>query len=158
MNAQFRSHIFKIVFALGGKGTLTPLTKILRTPLYTQQGVCNRPVSVRPSVLSMYCSSGGRAGLLLRTGVCGRYRSTPTCIGAGGSAGFWLGGSMPLCRLRRRKFRKFDYEMVHSEVYLNKYVVSIVNNNHHQLEQPVITHITSPHSIQKTAFLQVFAF
>jgi len=34
-------------------------------------------------------------------------------------------GSMPPCRLRRRKFRKFDYEMVHSEVYLNKYVVSI---------------------------------
>ena len=43
----------------------------------------------------------------------------------GGSAGFWLGGSMPPCRLWRRKFRKFDYEMVHSEVYLNKYVVSI---------------------------------
>ena len=33
-------------------------------------------------------------------------------------------GSMPSCRLRRRKFRKFDYKMVHSEVYLNKYVVS----------------------------------
>ena len=42
----------------------------------------------------------------------------------GTSAGFWLGGSMPPWRLRRRKFRKFDYEMVHSEVYLNKYVVS----------------------------------
>ena len=34
-------------------------------------------------------------------------------------------GSMPPCRLRRRKFWKCDYEMVHSEVYLNKYVVSI---------------------------------
>jgi len=32
---------------------------------------------------------------------------------------------MPRCRLRRRKFRKVDYEMAHSEVYLNKYVVSI---------------------------------
>ena len=32
-------------------------------------------------------------------------------------------GSVPHCRLRRRKFRKFDYETVHSEVYLN--VVSI---------------------------------
>jgi len=32
---------------------------------------------------------------------------------------------MPDCRLRQRKFRKFDYEMVHSEVYLNKYVVNI---------------------------------
>ena len=31
-------------------------------------------------------------------------------------------GLMPPCRLRRRKF---DYEMVHSEVYLSKYVVSI---------------------------------
>jgi len=38
------------------------------------------------------------------------------------SAGLWLGESMPPCRLRRRKF---DYEMVHSEVYLDKYVVSI---------------------------------
>jgi len=43
----------------------------------------------------------------------------------GTSAGFRLGGSMPPCRLRRRKFWKSDYEMVHSEVYLNKYVVSI---------------------------------
>ena len=34
-------------------------------------------------------------------------------------------GSMPPCRLRRRKFRKFDYEMVHFELYLNQYVVSI---------------------------------
>jgi len=31
-------------------------------------------------------------------------------------------GSMPPCRLRRRKF---DYEMLHSEVYLNNYVISI---------------------------------
>ena len=29
-------------------------------------------------------------------------------------------GSMPPCRLRRRKFWKFDYEMVHAGVYLNK--------------------------------------
>ena len=45
---------------------------------------------------------------------------------------------MPPCRLRRRKF---DYEMVNSEVYLNKYYNN--NNNHNQLDQPVITHITS---------------
>jgi len=31
-------------------------------------------------------------------------------------------GSMSPCHLWRRKF---DYELVHSEVYLNKYVVSI---------------------------------
>ena len=29
---------------------------------------------------------------------------------------------MPPCHLKRRKF---DYKMAHSEVYLNKYVVSI---------------------------------
>jgi len=40
----------------------------------------------------------------------------------GMSTGFWLGGSMPPCRLRQRKY---DYEMAHYEVYLNKYVVSI---------------------------------
>jgi len=34
-------------------------------------------------------------------------------------------GSMPPCRLKRIFFGKFDYEMVHSEVYLDKYVVSI---------------------------------
>ena len=33
-NAPFRSQIFKIFFASGGKGALTPLTKILRTFLY----------------------------------------------------------------------------------------------------------------------------
>ena len=40
------------------------------------------------------------------------------------SAGFWLAGQCPPGRMRRRKFRKFDYEMMHSEVYLTKYVVS----------------------------------
>jgi len=34
---------------------------------------------------------------------------------------------MPPCRLRRRKFWKCDCETVHSEVYLNKYVVSIAS-------------------------------
>jgi len=31
---------------------------------------------------------------------------------------------MPPSRLRQRKFWKFDYEMLHSEVYLNKYMWS----------------------------------
>jgi len=51
----------------------------------------------------------------------------------------------------RRKFRKFDYEMVRSEVYLNKYVVSIA---------PFST-LACPdcsQNIQKTAVLHVFAF
>jgi len=39
-------------------------------------------------------------------------------------------GSMPACRLRRRKLWKFDYEVVHSEVYLNNYVVSIARSLH----------------------------
>jgi len=50
--------------------------------------------------------------------------------------------------------------MMHSEVYLNKYVVSIVNNNNHQLDQPVIIRITSPTTptpIQKTALICVFS-
>jgi len=34
-------------------------------------------------------------------------------------------GSMDPCHLRRRKLWKFHCEMVHAEVYLNKYVVSI---------------------------------
>jgi len=59
---------------------------------------------------------------------------------------------MPPCRLRRRKFGKFDYEMVHSEVYLNKYVVSIA---------PFSTSACPDCSqnIQKTAvFWHVFVF
>ena len=54
--------------------------------------------------------------------------SGPTAANPPGtSAGFWLGegASMPPCCLRRRKCRKFDYKMVHSKAYLNKYVVSI---------------------------------
>jgi len=35
-NAPFRNQIFKIFFASGGKGALTPLTKILRTFLVQQ--------------------------------------------------------------------------------------------------------------------------
>ena len=55
---------------------------------------------------------------------CRQTRTDPRTW-TGTSAGFWLGGQCPPCHLRRRKFWKFDYELVHSEVYLNKYVVSI---------------------------------
>jgi len=34
-------------------------------------------------------------------------------------------GSVPPCRLRRRKFWKFDYEMVHSEVLKNALVLHV---------------------------------
>jgi len=43
---------------------------------------------------------------------------------AGTSAGFWLGGVNALLPPEAKKIF-FGYETVHSEVYLNKYVVSI---------------------------------
>jgi len=43
----------------------------------------------------------------------------------GTSAEFWLGGVNALLPPEAKKIFKFDYKMVHSEVYLNKYVVSI---------------------------------
>ena len=53
-------------------------------------------------------------------------RATPMSVeGPRNVRRIFVRGSVPTCRLKRRKFRKFDYEMVHSEVYLNKYVVSI---------------------------------
>ena len=59
------------------------------------------------------------------------------------SAGFSLGGSVPPCCLGR-----FDYEMVLSEVYLNKYVVSI---------EPFSTPAFTP-PIQKNCFFACFRF
>jgi len=55
-NAPFRSQIFKIFFALGGKRALTPLTKILRTFLSgsflqaTYWGFASGPQSLGTSV------------------------------------------------------------------------------------------------------------
>jgi len=52
---------------------------------------------------------------------------------------------MPPCRLMQRKFGKFDYEMVHSEEYLNEYVL--------------ITSSPPPRPpIQKTALFACFRF
>jgi len=45
--------------------------------------------------------------------------TSKTCSRARTSEGFWLGGSMPPCRLKRKISWKFDYEMVHSEVLKN---------------------------------------
>ena len=56
---------------------------------------------------------------------------------------------MPPCRLRQNKLWKFDYEMVHSEIYLNKYVVSIA---------PFSTPAFTPPPIQKTALFACFRF
>ena len=57
---------------------------------------------------------------------------------------------MPPCRLRRIKFRKFDYETVHSEVYLNKYAVSTAPFS--TLSPP------PPTPIEKTALFACFRF
>ena len=76
-------------------------------------------------------NSGSRTGVLVpwTHSHCNwlTFNVTRRLTNAGTSAGFRLRGSIPPCRLRRRKLWKFDYEMVHSEVhvYLNKYVVSI---------------------------------
>jgi len=40
---------------------------------------------------------------------------------AGTSAGFCLGGQCPLAAGGEENFLKIDYEMVHFEVYMNKY-------------------------------------
>ena len=58
---------------------------------------------------------------------------------------------MPPCRLRRRKFWKSDHEMVHSEVYLNKYVVSIA-----PFSTLTFTHTPTP--VQKPALFACFCF
>ena len=70
-------------------------------------------------------------------------------ISAKGVRRFLVRGSMPPYRLRLKKFRKFDYEMVHPEVYLNKYVVSIA---------PFSTPAFTPTPIQKTALFACFRF
>jgi len=43
-NAPFRGLIFKIFFALGGKGALTPLTKILQTLVGKVMHATKRPI------------------------------------------------------------------------------------------------------------------
>jgi len=50
-NAPFRSQIFKIFFASGGKGALTPLTEILRT-LLDVAGLLASGTCVRSAVVS----------------------------------------------------------------------------------------------------------
>jgi len=62
---------------------------------------------------------------------------------------------MPPCRLKRRKFWKFEEGYSRRRVMIN----NNSNNNHHQLDQPVITRITSPPPpIQKTALFACFHF
>ena len=64
-------------------------------------------------------------------------------------------GSMPPCPLRRRKFWKFEEGYSRRGVMIN----NNNNNNHHQLDQPVITRITSPlPPIQKTVLCMFSLF
>ena len=74
------------------------------------------------AIMCKHMASSVKTGSTLSQ--CRQTRTDPRTW-TGTSAGFWLGGECPPCHLRRRKFWKFDYELVHSEVYLNKYVVSI---------------------------------
>ena len=51
--------------------------------VYTEQGLCNGPVSVHPSVCPVDRQQQRRAaGLLLSAGTCSRYRSIVACAGA----------------------------------------------------------------------------
>ena len=63
-------------------------------------------------------------------------------------------GSMPPCRLRRRKFWKFEEGYSRRRVMIN----NNNNNNHHQLDQPVITRITSPPPLFRKLFFACFRF
>ena len=106
MNAPFRSQIFEIFFASGGKGALTPPTKILRT--YVPVGaVGGRDGSVgrgwRDTASRAGIARGGRTDSVHRVGLRpapARYagtrppalqrpaRGTPTLIL---SSGWWRG-------------------------------------------------------------------
>ena len=61
-------------------------------------------------------------------------------------------GSMPPCRLRRRKFWKFAEGYSRRRVMVN----NNNNNNHHQLDQPFITRITSPHPYSENCSFCMF--
>ena len=71
----------------------------LTLPTPSAGRLCNGTMSVYPAVPSI--DNGRDVQLVCRSpGAGGSYR----LIAAGTFAGFWLGGSMPPCHLRRRKF------------------------------------------------------
>jgi len=72
---------------------------------------------------------------------------------AGTCGEFWLGGSVSPCCPRRRKLWKFDYEIVHSEVYLNKYVISIA-----PFSTPACPDCSRNINLENCSFGHVFAF
>jgi len=67
-------------------------------------------------------------------------RLTDSLRSSKGARRILVRGSMPPCRLRRRTFWKFEEGYSRRMVMIN----NNNNNNHHQLDQPVITRITSP--------------
>ena len=97
------------------------------------------------------CRWGGSGKLWLACWRVGDVLCTDTCSSQGGVRRILVRGSMPPCRLRRRKVGKFDYEIVHSEVYLNKYVVSIAS-----FSTPACPNCSQ--NIQKTALFACFRF
>ena len=72
---------------------------------------------------------------------------------AGTCAEFWWGGSVSPCCLRRGKLWKFDYEIVQSEVYLNKYVISIA-----PFSTPACPDCSRNINLENCSFGHVFAF
>jgi len=91
-----------------------------------RMGLCNGPVSVRPSVclshlLTVAAACGGfaagrSAGTKYRSTAAGAQQQRRRRASFKHVRRILVRGSMPPCRLRRRKFRKSDYEMAHSEV------------------------------------------
>ena len=75
-------------------------------------------IKLRVSTHYQYCSP--KHGYHLRISVfTARKRGPWTWVVYKNVRRILVRGSMPPCRLRRRKFSKFDYEMVHSEVLKN---------------------------------------
>jgi len=91
-----------------------------------RMGLCNGPVSVRPSVclshlLTVAAACGGfaagrSAGTRYRSTAAGAQQQRRRRASFKHVRRILVRGPMPPCRLRRRKFRKSDYEMAHSEV------------------------------------------
>ena len=110
-----------------------------------QQGLCNDMVSVRPSVCpSCWPLKQRVAGLLLWARQVGRNVRRILV----------REGQCPLGTWGEENFRKFDYEMVHSEVYLN------ICGQHSAVLYTCLPWLLSKYNIyiENCSFLHVFAF
>ena len=106
-----------------GKTLLYLFTLLHATPTDVWRGEGTVNPTRRPTKRVARSVCGSRASGFskhARVGLCVEWRTQNFRLGAGTSAGFWLGGQCPLIAAWGEFFFKFDYEMVHSEVYLNK--------------------------------------